>query len=152
MIRKLLILFITIVLSLPAFGQQIPQFSQRVIDTYQYNPAFTGSKGYSEFMIHHRNQWNGFDGSPVTQSFTFQTRLNRLMGIGFSILKDEIGPAKTVGVRMAYAHHIEMNSVTLSFGLSADILQYGIDGELLTLKDPTDNAISLEVSDKDWRP
>lgn len=134
------------------YGQQIPQFSQRSIDMYQYNPAVIGSRGYSEFLIHHRNQWKGFEGSPVTQTFTYQTRANRLMGLGFSLMRDELGPAKTVGLRMSYAHHINMNSINLSFGLSADLLQYGIDGNELTIKDPNDNAISLEVSDKDWRP
>ncbi|MEA3445421.1 MAG: type IX secretion system membrane protein PorP/SprF [Bacteroidota bacterium] len=146
--------YIIIITLIPIIGwsQQTPQFSQRMIDVYQYNPAYTGSKLHTEFMWHNRNQWKGFEGAPKTSSFTFHTRLNRLMGLGVSFYKDEIGIQKTVGLKLAYAHHIEMDRFNLSFGLSGDILQYGIDGNSITIKETSDNAINLEVFDKKWRP
>ncbi len=139
-------------LPLASVSQQIPQFSQRMIDMYQYNPAYTGSKGYAEFLWHNRSQWKGFEGAPKTSAFTYHTRLNRLMGIGVSFYKDQLGIQKTVGLKLAYAHHIEMDRINLSFGLTGDILQYGIDGNLITIKEPNDNAVNQEVFDKKWRP
>ncbi len=147
-LKLLLILLIPEMIS----AQQIPQFSQRMIDIYQYNPACYGSKKYTEFLLHYRNQWNGFEGSPKTQTFSYQSRINRLMGIGIVAMKDALGPQKTVGIKLAYAHHIEFSSFNMSLGLSGDILQYGIDGASLTIQNPNDNSISLAVADKDWRP
>lgn len=151
-VNKHTLLLLIALFPILASAQQIPQFSQRMIDMYQYNPAFTGSKIYSEIMWHNRGQWKGFEGAPKTSSFTFHTRLNRLMGFGLSFYKDEIGPQKTVGLKVAYAHHIEMERINLAFGLTGDILQYGLDGNQLTLKEPNDDAINLEVFDKKWRP
>ncbi|MCF8371443.1 MAG: type IX secretion system membrane protein PorP/SprF [Bacteroidales bacterium] len=151
-IKKHIILLILSLFSLAGVGQQTPQFSQRMIDMYQYNPAFVGSKVYSEFMWHNRSQWKGFEGAPKTSSFTFHTRLNRLMGFGISFFKDQIGPQKTVGLKIAYAHHIEMERINLAFGLTGDILQYGLDGNLITIQETNDDAINLEVFDKKWRP
>ena len=147
LIKILILLLIPEMIS----AQQIPQFSQRMIDIYQYNPACYGSKKNTEFLLHYRNQWNGFEGSPVTQTFSIQSRVNRLMGLGIVAMKDELGPQKTVGVKLAYAHHIEFSRFNLSFGLSGNILQYGIDGTSLTIQDPNDNSVSLAVADKDWR-
>lgn len=151
-IKTHILFLLLLLLPFLAAAQQIPQFSQRMIDMYQYNPAFTGSKIYSEIMWHNRSQWKGFEGAPKTSSFTFHTRLNRLMGIGLSFYKDEIGPQKTVGLKIAYAHHIEMDRVNLAFGITGDILQYGLDGNLLDPKVKIDDALSLEAFDKKWRP
>ena len=133
-------------------AQQKPQFSQRSIDPYAYNPAVVGSKLYTEFMWHNRSQWKGFEGAPKSSMFTLQMRMNRLMGIGLSFFKDEIGPQKTVGFQATYSHHITMDRINLSFGLSGDVLQYGMDGNLLTIKEINDNAINQTVFDKQWRP
>ncbi len=151
--KYIITLIITfVILPFASWSQQVPQFSQRMIDIYQYNPAYTGSRLYTEFIWHNRNQWKGFDGAPKTSSFTLHTRLNRLMGIGLTFYKDQIGIQKTVGMKIAYSHHIKMNSVNLAFGLSGDILQYGVDGNLITIKETSDNSINLETFDKKWRP
>ncbi len=150
--RKIIIILVILIVPGFVIAQQIPQFSQRMIDKYQYNPAVYGAKGYSEFMLHYRNQWNGYEGSPVTQSFMYQRRVNRLMGLGFAVISDKIGPIKTFGFKLAYAHHVKLGGVNLSLGLSGDILQYGLDGTSLTMQNPIDNAVNLAVSDKTWRP
>ena len=133
-------------------AQQIPQFSQRGIDMLTFNPAFAGSKGYSELLLHHRSQWRSYDGAPVTQNLTYQGMLGKSTGIGFSFVKDEIGPISTSGLKIAYAYHIDMNAVKLTFGLSGDIYQYGINGNEVTTHEENDPAILYALSEKVWRP
>lgn len=133
-------------------AQQIPQFSQRAIDIFSFNPAFAGSKGYTELFLHHRAQWRGFDGAPVTQNLTYQGLLNKSVALGISAMKDEIGPLSTSGIKLAYAHHFDLNVIHLSFGLSADLYQYGINGNQVTIRQEDDPAVLLELSEKYWRP
>jgi type IX secretion system PorP/SprF family membrane protein len=150
--RKIIVFLAVLIFSLPLLSQQIPQFSQRAIDIFSFNPAFAGSKGYSELFIHHRAQWRGFEGAPVTQNFTYQGLFSKSIGIGISALKDEIGPLSTTGIKLAYAHHIDLNALHLSFGISADIYQYGINGNKITIHQEDDPAVLLELSEKYWRP
>lgn len=149
--KKLYLLFL-LVLPLGLCAQQIPQFSQRAIDIFSYNPAFAGSKGYKELLIHHRAQWKNFEGAPVTQSIAFHGMLNKRMGFGFSLMSDKIGPIETQGIQLAYAHHIDMDFVNISFGLAGNMYQYGLNGNEITLQQNNDPAVLLEMSEKVWRP
>ncbi len=149
---KKILLIIIILLPATLFAQQIPQFSQRGIDIFSFNPAFAGSKGYTEMLIHHRSQWRGYDGAPTTQNFTYQGMLSKRNALGLSFVKDKIGPISTSGIKIAYAYHIDMDAVKLTFGLSGDIYQYGINGNEITTHEQNDPSVLYETSEKVWRP
>lgn len=133
-------------------SQQLPQFSQRNLDMFSYNPAFAGVKGYSEILIHHRSQWIGFEGAPVTQNLTYHGLLNRVMAYGLSIVNDEIGPIRTTGLKLAYSHHIDLGFMKWSLGLAGEMYQYGLDGRELNPYQINDPAFVGELSDKVLRP
>ncbi len=133
-------------------AQQIPQFTQRNLNIFSYNPAFAGVKSHSEILLHHRSQWTEFEGAPITQSVVYHGMLNRIMGFGFSAIRDVIGPISTMGAKLAYAHHIDLEIFKWSLGLSGEIYQYGLDGRDLNPHQPGDQALLLELSDKVWRP
>ena len=40
------------------------------------NPAYTGSKDYTRFVILHRTQWINFPGAPESQAFTFNHKMS----------------------------------------------------------------------------
>ncbi|MCF8295044.1 MAG: type IX secretion system membrane protein PorP/SprF [Bacteroidales bacterium] len=133
-------------------GQQLPQYSQRNLNIFSYNPAFAGVKGYSEILLHHRSQWVGFEGAPVTQNLTYHGMLNRVMAYGISLVNDEIGPIRTTGIKLAYAHHIDFGFMKWSLGLAGEMYQFGLDGRNLNPYQPNDPAFLDEISDKVWRP
>ena len=52
------------------FGQEIPFYSNYTINPLIYNPAHAGANEGLELFLHHRTQWSGFKGAPVSQLFT----------------------------------------------------------------------------------
>ena len=64
---KTYILFCLIgLLTLPALSQQLPQYSQYLLNDYVLNPAIAGSKDYFEAKSNHRFQWVGITDAPRT--------------------------------------------------------------------------------------
>jgi type IX secretion system PorP/SprF family membrane protein len=150
--RWLIVLMVILFHTVPSMAQQVPQFSQRNLNIFTYNPSFAGVKGYSEILLHHRSQWTGFEGAPVTQNLTYHGMLNRVMAYGISFVNDEIGPLRTTGFKLAYAHHIDLEFMKWSLGLSGEFYQFGLDGRMLNPYQPNDPAYLEELGDRVWRP
>lgn len=75
----------------PLLSQQDAIFTQYLYNTLSVNPAYAGSRNVFSITGMHRSQWAGIDGAPNTQTLNFDTRLSERVGIGFSIVNDEIG-------------------------------------------------------------
>ena len=58
-----------------AFGQQLPVYSQYMMNMFLINPAIAGADGYTSVNLTAREQWLGLPDSPSTQALSFQTRL-----------------------------------------------------------------------------
>lgn len=88
-------LFIAVLLMLAHFGtasaQYEPQYTQYMYNTLVINPAYAGSRGAFSITGMHRSQWLGIEGAPKTQTLNFHTPLTERVGIGLSIVNDEIG-------------------------------------------------------------
>ena len=90
---KKLILFILLVASTSQIilAQQEPQYTQYIYNTLAINPGYAGSRGVFSITGMHRSQWLGIDGAPKTQALNFHTPVSERVGIGLSIVNDEIG-------------------------------------------------------------
>jgi hypothetical protein len=62
-------------MSITAKAQQLPLYSQYIMNGYLLNPAIAGHDGYTSFNMTARQQWLGFPNAPQTQSFSAQTRV-----------------------------------------------------------------------------
>jgi len=49
-----------------AAGQQLPLFSQYIMNGFILNPAMAGYDGYTSVNTTVRQQWLGFEGAPQT--------------------------------------------------------------------------------------
>ena len=114
---KKILLLLSIVLSLPVFSQQDPQYSQ-----YQFNqmiiiPAYAGTKDVLSAVIDVRKQWSGFDGSPKTQSLSFHGPLRKKrIGLGLSAYNDAIGPKRVTAAYGNISYILPLSSkLKLSF-------------------------------------
>ena len=74
-------------------------------------------------FLHHRTQWTGFKGSPVSQLLTLSAPLNNInSGIGFSIQNDQRGLVNNLTGSIKYAYHAKINQQSnISLGLGLDI-------------------------------
>ena len=74
-----------------AFAQQDAQYTQYMFNTIAINPAYAGSRGVMSVGLLHRSQWIGLDGAPTTQTLNINAPLRKRLGIGLSVVNDEIG-------------------------------------------------------------
>jgi len=152
MVRKIIIgLFLNIVAFL-SIAQQYPQFSQRMLDEIVFNPAIIGTKSIDRIMLHHRSQWVGFDGAPMTQIISYDGYFMDNMGLGGFLMNDITGPTRRLSFNLGYAYQLKFEKVTLSIGLMGTVIQYGIDGNRVTLHESLDPSIYEGVSDRTWKP
>jgi len=117
-----------------ASAQQDPMFTQYMHNPVSINPAYAGSRGTLNLVAMHRQQWVGIDGAPKTLTLSVNSPfLNYNVGVGLSLIYEEIGPIKQTGIYADYAYHLKMtNTVKLAFGLKGGVNIYDIN--LLNLR------------------
>lgn len=111
-------------------AQQDPQYTQYMYNTQVVNPGYAGSKDVLSFGLLGRTQWVNFEGAPKTGTFTVDTPIGSMdnMGLGLSIVHDEIGPATESNINIDYAYRISTGETgKLSFGLKAGLDILNVD-------------------------
>jgi len=122
-------------------AQQDPQYTQYMYNTQIINPAYAGSRDVLSFGLLGRTQWVNFDGAPQTGTFTINGPIGALknMGLGLSIVVDEIGPSVESNITADYAYRINLsNDGILSFGLKAGVDLLDVDFTKLNIADAGD--------------
>ncbi len=129
-----------LVIGLSARAQQLPQYSQYMLNQMAINPAVAGKDEFAEVRSNSRLQWVGITDAPRTYILTLQGPIqDKNMGLGMNLYTDIVGPTRRTGLTFSYAYHLKLEKeLFLSMGLSAGILQWGIDGSKITLHDEGD--------------
>lgn len=148
--------FIILVLlgAFSGMAQQDPQYTQYMYNTQVVNPAYAGSRDALSFGLLYRTQWVGLDGAPQTATFTANTPIGSLdnMGLGITIVRDELGPAVESNVNIDYSYTINTSDDgELSFGLKAGLDLLDVDFTKLNIFDETDPRFQNNV-DKRLQP
>src|ERR1035437_9464062 len=135
----------SVLCSLESFAQQLPTFSQYMLNDYFQNPAIAGSRNYFDAVSINRLQWVGITDAPRTYCFSMNGPITKKnMGVGGYIYSDITGPTRRTGASGSYAYHIKLQEkIKLSLSVSAGIEQFAIDGSKLPLNDPTDYALNV---------
>jgi type IX secretion system PorP/SprF family membrane protein len=156
-----------------AIAQQVPMYSQYIMNGFLVNPSFAGRDGYTTVNLTVREQWVGMAGSPSTYAASFQTRILKnsyiskstsvrknivkptkggRVGLGGYLFNDNNGIMRRTGGQVAYAYHIPMGPKddspnTLSFGLALTAYNYAIntDGVAYDRDDPYLNSYDRSV-------
>lgn len=156
------LLYIIIMLTgflMEASPQQVPLYSQYMLNGFLINPAVAGSEGYTAVNLTAREQWIGMTHAPGTYALSFQTRILKKsyisrgssvrrrkanssrsgkVGVGGYLFSDHNGAVERTGLKATYAYHINFNHSQLSFGLSAVAYQFKLNEDLINLADPGD--------------
>ena len=104
------------------FGQQDAQYTQYMYNMNILNPAYAGSKGITSLGLLGRTQWVGVDGAPQTATLSLHSPVGRAVGIGLSVIHDEIGPVKENNVFADFSYTINTSEKgSLAFGLKAGV-------------------------------
>jgi type IX secretion system PorP/SprF family membrane protein len=122
----LLMLFFTI---WNASAQQDPMFTQYMHNPVSINPAYAGSRGTLNVVALDREQWVGLDGAPKTLTLSVNSPfLGYNVGIGFSLIYDQLGPVKQTGLYADYSYHLKVTTKSkLAFGLKGGVNIYDVN-------------------------
>lgn len=130
---KKLYIIIVLLAATQVYGQQDPQYTQYMYNMNVVNPAYAGSKENLSFGLLYRSQWAGIDGAPKTATFFAHTPVGEKLGVGLSVISDEIGPVKETNAYADFSYTLELGGEhRLAFGIKAgatfhDIGLAGID-------------------------
>ena len=146
---KKILIIISVLYSAITFGQQEPLFTQYYANDMAINPAVYGSKTYNPLTIQTRQQWLGFEGSPLTTNISYHGALNDRSAMGSYLMFDKGYPSLQANLHLNYAYHIPLNydNVNLSFGLGAKVMYHNRDlnkGDLPPGSDPAFSASSYD--------
>lgn len=121
--NKFLIVVVLILMKVEVItAQQDAQYTQYMYNTMAINPAYAGSRGGLSIAALHRSQWVGLDGAPTSQTLNIHGPAGRRVGLGLSIVNDEIGNGTSQETYFdgTFSYTIETgNQGKLSFGLKA---------------------------------
>jgi type IX secretion system PorP/SprF family membrane protein len=140
---KNVIIILGVLCCMRGMAQQLPQYSQYMLNEMAINPAVAGRDDFAEVRSNSRQQWVGITDAPRTYMLTLQGPVtSKHMGLGMNLFTDIVGPTRRTGLSFSYAYHLKLNKeLNLSFGLSAGVLQWGIDGNKITLREEGDTQL-----------
>lgn len=160
LIRRLVIgLLLGLGLLSQSHAQQVPLYSQYMLNGFLINPAVAGSEGYTAVNLTAREQWIGLQDAPSTYALSYQTRVLRKsyisksssirkrqryssrsgkVGFGGHIYSDRNGAVEKTGLKASYAYHLFFGNSQLSMGASLTAFQLRLNDDRIVLEDEND--------------
>jgi len=131
-------------------AQQDPHYTQYMYNMNVINPAYAGSKENLSFGLLYRHQWEGIEDAPKTFTFSGHTPAGRNVGLGLSMIADEIGPVKEQNVYGDFSYTLNLGGehrLALGLKAGATFQKIGLFSDInSTLTNPEDEAFSQNSS------
>src|SRR5436190_13252328 len=104
MMRRIPYLVISLLVFSCGFAQQLPQYSQYMLNELAINPAVAGRDEHAEVRSNIRHQWVGITDAPRTYILSLQGPIRgKNMGLGINLYNDVVGPTRRSGFAATYA-------------------------------------------------
>ncbi|MGJ8548302.1 PorP/SprF family type IX secretion system membrane protein [Winogradskyella wichelsiae] len=144
---KKLTIIAVLLLAFKMHGQQDPQYTQYMYNMNIVNPAYAGSKENLSFGLLYRTQWTKIDGGPETGTFFGHSPIGNNMGLGVSVIADNIGPVKETNAYVDLSYTLNLGGEhKLAFGIKAGATFHDIGLTDLEVIDPTDDFFSQDIN------
>ena len=145
-----LAVLIAVVTLFEANAQQDPHYTQYMYNMNVINPAYAGSKENLSFGLLYRKQWVDIQGAPSTFTFSGHTPAGKNVGVGLSIIADEIGPVKEQNVYGDFSYTLNLggeHKLALGLKAGATFQKIGLFSEIApSLPVPTDDGFSEDTN------
>lgn len=126
--KKILIIITLLILQTDIYAQQDPHYTQYMYNMNVINPAYAGSKENLSFGLLYRRQWIEITDAPKTFSASGSTPVGKNVGIGLSIISDEIGPVAEQNAYADFSYTIDVDDKhKLAFGLKGGFTFHKVD-------------------------
>jgi len=131
-----LILALCLLTFIDTHGQQDPQYTQYMYNMNVLNPAYAGSKETLSIGVLGRVQWVNIDGAPKTLTLSANAPISDKVGVGISIISDNIGPVKEQNLFADFSYTLQTSDQgRFAFGLKGGITLHNLDALGLTTVD-----------------
>lgn len=167
-----ILLYCILSMGISLYAQQMPRFSQYIINEFIINPSVAGADGRTAINLAARKEWVGFSqNTPETFSLSAQTRIlkspvnvmrkkagNKVrgskgrVGIGANIFTDKNGAIKRTGFQATYAYHITKENSQYSFGLTGSLFQLKFNSADLVFKNEDSEIMTGMINNSVWTP
>ena len=148
--KNLAQILFTILCTYQVNAQQDPQYTQYMYNMNIINPAYTGSTEGLAVGALYRSQWVGLDGGPETFTFNIHSPVEKRVGLGLSIIADQIGPVKETNAYVDFSYTIPVGTITkLAFGVKGGFTFHdiGIGESQITLIDQGDPFFASAINE-----
>jgi type IX secretion system PorP/SprF family membrane protein len=110
-------------------AQDIPLFSQKLTNSFMYNPALAGHT-HGSVTFSYKQSFAKVEGAPKNYFLSFHTPFaNHRFGFGANVFQEDINFLKNTYVSSAFAYHLRFSKFTsLSFGVSGEYNSIGMNG------------------------
>jgi type IX secretion system PorP/SprF family membrane protein len=130
-----------------ATAQQDPQYTQYMYNMNVVNPAYAGNKEALSLTALYRNQWAGFDDAPVTITFSGHAPVGNNVGLGLSVIKDELGPISETNAYADFSYTLQVgNKAKLALGIKAGATFHDVGLAGLDTQDEGDPFFSQDIN------
>ena len=149
--KKHLLIALICIFSLPILAQQDSQYTQYMYNTISVNPAYAGTRGALSITGLHRSQWVGVEGAPRSQTLSANTPLgiNNQIGLGVSMINDQIGPTSETYFDVDFSYTIRTSeNAKLSFGLKVGGHLLNVNFDELTRYNINDPSFENNIDNK----
>ena len=103
-----------------SYAQQDPHYTQYMYNMNVINPAYAGSKEALSFGLLYRKQWVDIEDAPTTFSLSGSMPVGRNVGLGLSLISDEIGPVTEQNAYADFSYTLNLGGEhRLALGLKA---------------------------------
>ncbi len=125
---KNLYILIALVFTIKTSAQTEPQYTQYMYNMSLLNPAYAASKDYTSLGFIYRNQWAGLEGAPKTMNLFGQTKFSNNLGLGGSIISDQIGTENKTFIQVDASYPLQIaENQFISLGLKAGLSMHSIN-------------------------
>jgi len=132
-------------------AQQDPNYTQYMYNVNIVNPAYAGSLGTLSIGLLGRTQWTEISNNPKTVTFGAHAPIGRRVGMGLSIIADEIGPMKEQNIYADISYTLTTSEEgRLAFGLKAGVTLQRSDFSLIILPQDPDDPLFDENIDNTY--
>lgn len=144
--KKGLALTIALIWASVSLSQDVPIFTQKLTNSFFYNPAVAGHTHGSMTFSHRQN----FDNLISNNFVSFHTPLaNHKLGAGGTIFTDKFSFVQRTYASAAMAYHINFSSYNnFSFGLSADYTGVNFDFNEINFDSGIDDPIFNQMQQR----
>lgn len=110
------------------FAQQDANFTLYNYNMNIINPAYAGSNASKEISLGYRSQWVGINDAPNTQVFSYTSPLNNNLGLGVSIIRDQVFILQETDITLDISYKIKVaEAYDIYFGIKAGGSMINID-------------------------